>query len=225
MKSKLLYIILFSLFALIYCDNTLEEHPINKKLIYSIKKGNIKNVKNLLSKGASPDGYISSFGKIKPALITAVRTANYKIVEILLKNGANPDFKGNADTSPLIETCFADDNLNKHFKILKLLIKFGADVNMQVYGDSALASAVMKGNVKVVKYLVEHGANVNTVDLFGNTILINLCNLKNEQYEIAKYLIKKGADIRIKNHRNLTALDYAKKRKFKRLISLLQKNL
>ena len=73
------------------------------------------------------------------------------------------------------------------------------DVNivMGENGYSYLAYAVHYKNKKMVKFLIDKGANVNARDKSKKTPLYSA--IEKKYNEIAKYLIKKGADINAKN--------------------------
>ena len=60
--------------------------------------------------------------------------------------------------------------------------------------------------------LIEKGADVNTKDIGGNTILMKACILHNvlqNDLKNIELLIEKGVDVNAKNNRGNTALDYA----------------
>ncbi|MDF1880542.1 ankyrin repeat domain-containing protein [Sulfurimonas sp. MAG313] len=72
------------------------------------------------------------------------------------------------------------------------------DVNMQnSEGESALHYAARKGDIKIVRYLVEHGAKLDVKSVWKNTPLID--SITHENQEVSLYLIEAGADIKIKN--------------------------
>lgn len=56
--------------------------------------------------------------------------------------------------------------------------------------DKLLCRCAQKGCLIAVKYLVEHGANVNYDDNYALYI-----SIKNHHFEITKYLINKGANV------------------------------
>jgi len=56
-----------------------------------------------------------------------------------------------------------------------------------------LFSTCTNGNEEIIKYLVEHGADVNKENDYGVTPLFNACSGGYEA--ITKYLVEQGADI------------------------------
>lgn len=69
----------------------------------------------------------------------------------------------------------------------------GVDVNATFYGRTALNDASLAGQIDVVKYLVEKGANINHVNSDGRTSLCLAINAGH--YHVARYLLDIGADV------------------------------
>ena len=65
-------------------------------------------------------------------------------------------------------------------------------------------NACSSGNKRLVKYLVEHGADINIPNNTDRTPLFNACFIKNE--ELVKYLVEIGADINKQNDNGVTPL-------------------
>ncbi|MFM2428689.1 MAG: hypothetical protein RL012_573 [Bacteroidota bacterium] len=95
---------------------------------------------------------------IRIALQQKILDANYRI------QNANMTVLGLATSWGLIE-------------IVKLLIEYGADVNMPVHarkktkGKTPLHYAARRGSVEIAKLLIEHGADINAKSSRGNTPL------------------------------------------------------
>ena len=75
-----------------------------------------------------------------------------------------------------------------------------------------LILAILNSWQDVIELLIQNGANVNDTDGFKNTPLHYAVWLKN--IEAVESLLKNGADLSMKNHKNFTALDLAKKISF-----------
>ena len=68
-----------------------------------------------------------------------------------------------------------------------------------------LHTACLKGNFEIVKYLVEHGANIHSTDKFNRTPIFYAI----KSLDIVKYLVKKGSNINQRDIFNNTLLHYA----------------
>ena len=77
------------------------------------------------------------------------------------------------------------------------LIADGANVNAVTgAGRTPLMSATTYGHINIVRFLIEHGADINIKDTHnGWTALMFSTGIKNEEFEIAKLLIENGADV------------------------------
>ncbi len=94
-------------------------------------------------------------------------------------------------------------------EIVEMLIKNGADVNLQsLSGWTALVYACKFENIDIAQVLLENGALVNLQDSTGNTALGEACWHGRE--DIVKLLLKYGADTTIKNNDGKTPYDIAK---------------
>ena len=124
-------------------------------------------------------------------------------VEKLLENGADPNYpklkKGATDLLPLpLATGYSIVDLNH-----------------------------TQNAVKIVKMLLEYGADPNVILRRGRTCLIDVVELEpkyyNEyHYEIVKLLVEYGTDISIKDQDGFTAYDYAVKYNRTELYDLLK---
>lgn len=116
----------------------------------AVSNGNMKLFNLLLEKGAPVD---SPNPKISSPLMTAISAKNIQVVEELLKRGAKMRLNEN---DALITAC------DSSVEMVKLLIeKYGARVNSFLKNATPLSVACSKGNLEIVKCLLEHGADVN----------------------------------------------------------------
>jgi|GEM_PF-4443632 len=112
---------------------------LNIELSYAISANNLPRVEKLLKEGAGPnaaDDYDS--------LILA--RYNKPMVKLLMKYGANPSVS-------LIEA--------RDIDTAKAMLHFGADINARCgyEGDTALMTQATVGDVEMVKFLLQHGAD------------------------------------------------------------------
>ena len=202
----------------------------------AVQKKNIEEVRNLLKKGADPNRRTKD--KI-PVIIEATKDKNYDIVKMLLDAGAdvnssyeNKSVIGHAiakvipENSSIYYLYRKRDGVEKYLaeikeieKIIKLLLKNGAKVEKDSSGIPNLIQAVYLNDYKLVKKLIEQGADVNSIyegirleeisvleqAITSPKILTQLYSKgeKSEQYlaelekndKIIKLLIKHGAKI------------------------------
>ena len=90
-------------------------------------------------------------------LIQAVKSKNLKMVKKLLDLGANIDVQDEKGATPLFYAC-----RNGHDKIAARLMNRGANVNMKtVKGEAILGVAIEKNKVEMTQKLLKFGANPN----------------------------------------------------------------
>ena len=142
-----------------------------------------------------------------------------KIVEALIKAGTNLDLQNIQGLTALMNA-----TLSGRTKIAELLIKAGANVNLQdVGGYTALMSAsasCQTEDERNVEMLIKAGAKLDLQDKYGNTALINASNegedydkpedikMKQLNRKIIMILIRAGADVNIKNYKDISALKF-----------------
>ena len=138
-------------------------------------------------------------------LIKLVYDGNYALIKKSININTNLDFQNiMGETSLMMALSY-----NK-MKISKLLINYGADVNIMKNfnnGDSALDIAIIHDNVDMVELLIEKKAFLDKPNEFGNTPL--LTSIYNNQHQIAKLLIKNNANINLANHKGFDAYTLA----------------
>lgn len=144
-------------------------------------------------------------------LFVACRRGNVEITEFLItvchadteQRGVfeNPEDQSVHQCSPL--WCAA---VSGKLSVVKCLIRLGANINaVSDTGSTPVRSACFMTNMEVVKYLVEHNADISCANYNGGTCLINSV----QSMELCAYLISKGADVNAKDIQNKTALHYA----------------
>ena len=113
---------------------------------------------------------------------------------------------------------------------VKKLIDQGVNSNARwgVIALTPLIFAVKSGSLEVVRYLLEHGADVNSLAFhalaYKGWSALHEAAYKNHP-EIVKLLLKYGADPYLKANKKFTALDLAKQRGYQEVYNILQKAL
>lgn len=94
-------------------------------------------------------------------------------------------------------------------RIARFLIDNGANVNVRDdRGRQPLFTASLLGTKEIVELLVNHGAEINPSEKDSPNIPLHAA-LRRGHYEIAKYLISKGADVLVVSQSGYTALHAA----------------
>ena len=130
-------------------------------LYYAVEDGEESVVKMLLDHGAMLN---------KTLLHLAVSGANSTIIEMILNAGADTNEKDHWDNAPLhnVVLCGPTDLA----QIVGLLLKFGAQVNISNnHAETPLHLAVWHRRIEVVPMLLDAGADLRLVDIYGNTAL------------------------------------------------------
>ena len=136
----------------LFCGDDLKE---------SVRKGNLKRVKRLVSKGVTIED-------LNMALHTVVWLGKADIVTYLLEQGAPVDGPSPDHHTLLIIALCSKLSLPAALP----LIAYGANPNARCpYGKTTLMYAVDTNNLEIVEALLENGAEVNAVDNEGATAL------------------------------------------------------
>ncbi len=115
--------------------------------------------------------------------------------------------------------------IKKEFDLdtIKSLIELGADYNYcNSDGLGIIDIAIEKGNLDIITYLVdEKKVDINnTKRRSGFTPLMSaVCY---NRVEVVKFLFERGVDIKQRDNNGLSALDYAKKLRLKKMEELLK---
>lgn len=142
---------------------------------------------------------------------------NLKVVELILKNGAEPNLSSGLGVVPIMRSYYPGME-----KFLKLLLKYGADINSRdINGNTTFmrwVSGLGYGGKKatiIAKHLVKYGANIHTKNKKGVTPLMAAAS--SNRLEVVQYLLDKGADHSAKDNDGNTALERIKIANRKRL--------
>ena len=179
-----------------------------------------------ISKSNNNSNNTTSFGLIKFDLFDTDSSTISEFMSLSLnakieKFKENPSYRKlkdkNSSNSFLHYICMNDDN----FPLMEIIKPTIKEINKQNnLGQTPLHIAIINKNEKIIKYLIQNGANVNISDNNLNMSL-HLAVLNND-IEIIKLLIENKANPLLINKNNETVLDIAIKRDHKECINLLK---
>src|SRR5262245_35755330 len=161
--------------------------------------GNAAMVELLLKAGADPNSVLSEG---ETALMTAARSGSVDAVNVLLTRGADVNRKETWRGQNALMWAAAEG----HPDVIRTLLAHGADMHARSNGGfTPLLFAVREGKIGAVKTLLEAGADLNeslprrrggATDNPASEPGINafMLAVENVHYELAAFLLDKGAD-------------------------------
>jgi len=200
-KNKYLVKYLMECGADINKENVSGNTPLNAV----IRANNFEMIKYLIELGANVNKECKN--GITP-LKVAIEVNNFNIIKYLIGNGADVNQKSHSsldDSTPFVK---ATQQEFENMKILKYLIGSGANINENSSSNDILAlqtnKSISYNIVNKVKYLINHGIDINKVNESGDTPLSVAVDYNNKI--LVKYLIEHGADINKENKHGETLL-------------------
>lgn len=116
-------------------------------------------------------------------------TPQIEVADFLIDKGANIHARNNNGATPLYFAC-------KNLELAQHLIDKGADVNVQAYGGyTPLMQATYSGNLKLVKLLADHGAELNARGQQGTVLHQIIINKTASNTAMVKLLVENGAKL------------------------------
>lgn len=211
------------------------------KIVEFIQTGDIENLKKVLINNPELIN-----GKTKQGisfLTLAAYCRNNEAIDLIKKNKSNLDIYERIIIGDLSSTKECLENnmilLNQysvdgftpiglasffgHYKIVKIFIEKGADVNSPSNNDfkvSPLHSACAISNIKITELLLKNGANVNAKQQ-GNVTPLHSAS-HNGMLKLVHLLLEYNADINAKMMDGRTPLCMAKEKSFKEVSEYLQ---
>ena len=182
-----------------------------EQLLKGVNQGDTKTVEAYLSRGldadtADPDG--------NTILMIAARLGHQDLVSLLVSRKASVTRR-----SPHGDTALMMASLKGHLAIARLLVANGAQVSHA--GWAPLHYAAFEGRAEVVKYLLEKGADKNSLAPNGFTPL--MLAARGGHLEAARSLLYEDADVTVRGPKGETALGIAQERKNLELEGLLRR--
>ena len=171
----------------------------------------------LTGKSFVPD----SANALNQKLANALKSSNVGLMEFYLLAGAKPDFKTNTEQHAFL--LFRAARTAKASAIVKLLLKYGANVNAQSStGRTALFVHTQMNRYEAVKALLNAKADPNIRANDGSTAAYTAA--KENRIAILRLLIKSGAKVDIPLKNGKTPLMVASQNGHQDIVELLLKN-
>jgi ankyrin repeat protein len=168
-----------------------------------------------------------------------------ELLKFYIDDGLDVNILDKNDNTLLMKVC---GDISQDIDVIQYLIDEGIEIDIiSSSGHTALSIAMKKGNVQVIKLLLDNDAdwtisekaniiNINdleTVKYFVNeNIDVNYQDKNgltalmraslNDNYELTEYLLSNGADAGLENIDNKTAIDYAYEKKLYDIIKILK---
>jgi len=183
-----------------------------ERLYGAAESGSVPTIEELLKDGTPVDARNSQG---RTALIAAVNGRHREATKLLIDRGADVNAQSNNETGTHVLTWAA---LAGDEEIVKLLLEKGAKIDVRAHnGLSPLCGAVNKGQVGIVRLLLEHGADPDFAgamysprqSLKHRLIPPLLLAAHNGTKEIINMLLDKGVSIGTADSSGDDALMYA----------------
>lgn len=202
----------------------------NEQLFKAVETEKIANVyKALENERINSTSYYGA-----KSIILATERGEFEILKALLESGSKiPRVSFWSNKFNIANTTLLSATKNGRSDLVRLLIDFQANI-LKTNLKEAFIEALLSGNLKIIKLLLDAGVNVNFKDKQGITPLIYTTILPNENQEIlVKWLLAAGAHVNVKFKRVIdngkhsedeinSALSYAEKSGNLKLVSILK---
>ncbi|HID46111.1 MAG TPA: hypothetical protein EYP34_10190 [Chromatiaceae bacterium] len=202
-------LIILLLFLLIGCSEP--EKP-TVTLYLAMQRGDIEQIERHIAWGTDMnqldrDGHAP--------LHVAVRKGRIAITRLLIKEGVDVNIKDTKGHTAMYHAVFTANP-----RIADLLLEAGANLDA-----TALLLEIVQQGIKereAIRYLVNHGANLEVRDSNGDTPL--LIAIRKGNHKLAKHLVNFGANVTVTDAGGKTALEIAKSLDLSDIALLLRRN-
>lgn len=167
--------------------------------VQAVKFDHEPTLKTLLAKGADPN-VVDAQGD--PLLLMALKEKSNTAVKLLLQSKRLDLNK----TNLVGENALMLAALQGRLDVVKILVE-EREAELNKTGWTALHYAASTGQRETVKYLLDHGAEIDALSPNGTTPL--MMAVRGGYVDTVKLLLAEGADMALKNQQKMSALDFA----------------
>ena len=178
----------------------------NRDIHFNAIDNSISKLKNNIKEGIDID-MLGEYASTP--LHYACREGNIEAVNFLIEHGADVNKANNYSTIyPLFEVINSINNIENRFLIIQSLIDNGANIHKtDAFGNTLLYYAVEQEDVKLVKFLIQLGCDINNVSRDDKDSVLHYAYFQKNR-EIISILIESGANQEYLNIYNKTPRDY-----------------
>lgn len=138
-------------------------------------------------------------------LFEAVRNGNFEVLQLLINNGLDVNYVNPKNRSRPLHAAFFGSNDDIHQKVVEILLKNGANVNVQDHrGETPFHSFAYSGDMRIAELFFNSKADFNVRNNEGELPLYNA--VINRKVKVAQFLIDNGSDVNYINNEGLTLL-------------------
>lgn len=201
-KTLMVMIIGMGLFWALICPlAAAEKVALPDKAMFSnrMEAGDVDKAREWLDGGLDP-GFLGS--RIGSGLMIGAWEGNLELMRLFMSRGADINQVNDAGETALVLAAWKG-----RLDIVKWLVERGAKINPPPRQWSPLHYASFAGHKEVMDYLLAQGANIDARSTNGSTPL--MMAIYEGREDIARSLIEKGADRKLKNDFGEGSLEWA----------------